>query len=177
LAQGILSYFTTHEAIDPKLYQEDLLLKELEVGTVLVKSIPDPDTLYLMCAPDVAQFKEALKKEGSKHTRKGHWEIHRRTEVPSHSKILLAFWSKTRIDLREVSKHKTQTGVQAPQWDILPGGKMDIHPSNGHSFSNKWMVHMIVMGYSEADISTNHVYIEFSNRFEFGGAEIPTVCM
>jgi hypothetical protein len=79
-----LATVTTHKAIDPKLYQEDLLLKELEVDTVLVESIPDPDTLYLMYAPDVAQFKEALKKEGSKHTRKGHWEIHRRTEVPSH---------------------------------------------------------------------------------------------
>jgi hypothetical protein len=102
LADGILSYLTTHKAIDPKLYQEDLLLKEL---AVLVKSIPDPDTLYLMYAPDVAQFKEALKMEGSKHTRKGHWEIHRSTEVPNHSKILLAV---TRIDSREVSKHKAR---------------------------------------------------------------------
>jgi hypothetical protein len=67
LAEGVISYFTTHEAVDPKLYQEDWLLKELEADTVLVKSIPNPDTLYLheaMCAPDVAQFKEALKKEG-----------------------------------------------------------------------------------------------------------------
>jgi hypothetical protein len=76
LAEGSISYFTMHKAIDPQLYQEDLLLKELEVDTVLVKSTPDPDTLYLheaMSTPDVAQFKEAIKKEVSKHTSKVHW--------------------------------------------------------------------------------------------------------
>jgi hypothetical protein len=172
LADGILSYLTTHEAIDPKLYPEDLLLKELEVCTVLVKSITNSDTLYLMYAPDVAQFKETLKKEGSKHTRKGHWEIHRRTEVPSHSKILLAVWSKTRIDLREVSKHKAR---------LNPRGHKQEYRRNSGTYSrvvkwtsirlmtilsaiSGWSTQQLdfVMGYSQADIYTNHVYIEFS---------------
>jgi hypothetical protein len=78
LAEGIISYFTVHEATDPQLYQEDLPLKELEVDHVLVKSTANPDALYLhvaMSTPDEAQFKEAMKKEMSKHTRDGHWEI------------------------------------------------------------------------------------------------------
>jgi hypothetical protein len=80
----------------------------LEVDPVLVKATATPDTLYLHEAMSAAQFKEAMKKEVSKHTRKGHQEINWRTEVPSLSKILLAVWSKTRIESCEVYKHKAR---------------------------------------------------------------------
>jgi predicted SnoaL-like aldol condensation-catalyzing enzyme len=115
LAEGIVSYFTALEAIDPKMYQEDRLLKELEMDPF--SATANLDTLYLhkaMRAPDAAQFKEAMKKEVSKHTKKGHWEVIRKSEVPSHSKILPAVWPmkwKTRIESRKVCKHKARLNL------------------------------------------------------------------
>jgi hypothetical protein len=53
--EGIVSYFTAHKAINPKIYQENLLLKELEMDPILFKATANPDTLYLhevMKAPD-----------------------------------------------------------------------------------------------------------------------------
>jgi hypothetical protein len=87
LAEGIVSYFTAHEAIDPKMYQEDLLLKEFEMDPISFKATADPDTLYLheaMTAPDAAQFQEAMKHEVSEHTKKGNWEVVLKSAVPSH---------------------------------------------------------------------------------------------
>jgi hypothetical protein len=34
LSQGIVSYFTSHESIDPRMYKEDLLLKEFETDPI-----------------------------------------------------------------------------------------------------------------------------------------------
>jgi hypothetical protein len=117
LADGIVSYFTAHESIDPKLYQEDLVLKEFEMNPMSFKATADPDTLYIheaMRAPDVAQFKEAMKKEVPEHTRKGYGKVISRVEVPSHSKVLPAVWSmkcKRRIESREVYKHKARLNI------------------------------------------------------------------
>jgi hypothetical protein len=114
LAEGIVSYFTAHEAIDPNMYQEDVLLKEFSIS---FKATADPDTLYLhkaMRAPDAAQFKEAMKHEVSKHTKKGHWEVVPKSEVSSHSKILPAVWlikRKRRIESRKVYKHKARLNL------------------------------------------------------------------
>jgi hypothetical protein len=105
LSQGIVSYFTSHESIDPQMYKEDLLLKEFETDPISFKATADPDTMYLhkaMRAPDAAQFKEA------------HWVVVRKTEVPSHAKILPAVWSmkrKRRIETREVYKHKARLNL------------------------------------------------------------------
>jgi hypothetical protein len=91
LAEGIVSYFTAHEAINPKIYQEDLLLKELEMDPISFKATANPDTLYLheaMEAPEAAQFKEAVKKEALQ-TEKGHWEVIQKLEVPVTQKYCL----------------------------------------------------------------------------------------
>jgi Reverse transcriptase (RNA-dependent DNA polymerase) len=187
LAEGVISYFTVHKAIDPQLYQEDLLLKGLEVDPVLVKEAANPDTLYLREAMSDAQFKEAMKKEVSKHTRKGHWEINQRTEGPSHSKILLAVWSETRIESREVSKHKarlnprghkqeygrySKTYSQVVKWTSI---QLMIILSVVSGWSTQQLD--LLMGYSQADISTNPCILRFPRDLSLGGAEIPTVCM
>jgi predicted SnoaL-like aldol condensation-catalyzing enzyme len=99
LTDGIVSYFTAHEAIDPKLYQEDMTLKEVEMDPISFKATSDPDTLYMheaMKAPDTEQFKEAMRREVKEHTRKGHWKVIHREDVPSNSKILPVVWSMKR---------------------------------------------------------------------------------
>jgi hypothetical protein len=74
------------------------------LDTIAFKAISNPDTLYLhedMLAPYAAQFREAMKKELNKHTRKGHCRVIRQSDVPCHSKVLLALWKKDQ-DTRSV---------------------------------------------------------------------------
>jgi hypothetical protein len=91
LAKGIVLYFTTHESIDPQMYKEDLSLKEFETDPISFKATANPDTMYLheaMRAPDAEQCNKAMKKEMEGHIEKGHWVVVRKTDVPSHAKIL-----------------------------------------------------------------------------------------
>jgi hypothetical protein len=77
----------------------------------------DLDTLYMheaMRAPDADKFKEAMRKELSEHTRKGHWKVIRKSNVPVHSKILPSVWSTKRnrqIETRKVYKHKARLNL------------------------------------------------------------------
>jgi hypothetical protein len=96
-----------HESINPKMYQEDLALKEVEIDPISFKGTMDPDTLYMheaMKAPDTEHFKEAMRKEVNEHTRKGHWRVIPKEDVPSHSNILPAVWSM---------KNRNAQGLQA----------------------------------------------------------------
>jgi predicted SnoaL-like aldol condensation-catalyzing enzyme len=117
LTKGIVSYFTAHEAIDPKLYQEVMTLKELEMDPISFKATSDLDTLYMheaMKAPDADQFREAMQREVKEHTRKVHWKVIFKEDVPSNSKILPVVWSmkcKRRIETREVYKHKARLNI------------------------------------------------------------------
>jgi Reverse transcriptase (RNA-dependent DNA polymerase) len=181
-----VSYFSHHEAINPKMYQEDLLLKEFESDPISFKATADPDTLYLheaMRAPDASQFKEAMKKEVSKHTKRGHWRVISKSEVPSHSKILPAVWAmkrKRRIETRKVYKHKARLN--------LGGHKQEYGMHYRETYSpvvcwtsirlmlvlctiQGWSTRQLdfVMAYPQADISTDHVYIKIPKGFEFEG--------
>jgi hypothetical protein len=99
------------------MYMEDLLLKKFEADPIYFKATTDLDTLYMheaMRAPDADKFKEAMKKEVGEHTRKGHWRVIKRTDVPAHSKIFPAVWSmkrKRRIETRKVYKHKARLNL------------------------------------------------------------------
>jgi Reverse transcriptase (RNA-dependent DNA polymerase) len=145
----------------------------------------DPDTLYLheaMRAPDAAQFQEAMKHEVSEHTKKGHWEVVPKSAVPSHSKILPAVWSmkrKRRIESREVYKHKARLGGHKQEY------RVHYHETYSPvvrwtsirlmlilSIIRGWSTRQLdfVMAYPQADISTNHVYIEIPKVFEFEGS-------
>jgi Reverse transcriptase (RNA-dependent DNA polymerase) len=162
LAGGIISYFSAHKAIDPRIYQEDLLLKELEMDPSSSKATADPDTLYLheaMKAPEAAQFKEARKKEAL-WTKKGHCEVIRKLEVARHSKLLPAM---RRIESREAYKPEARLN--------LGGNKQEcrVHYHETYSPVVRWtsirlmMTLSIIRGWStqqldfvtQADISTN----------------------
>jgi hypothetical protein len=120
-----------HEENEPKVYQEDLILKELVLDTIAFQSISNLDTLYLhedMLAPYAAQFQEAMKKELDERTRKGHCRVIRQSDVPHHSKVLLVLWMKwmkckKRIKMRKVSKPKARLSLWGHKQDI------SVHPS------------------------------------------------
>jgi hypothetical protein len=60
---------------------------------IAMKSIMDPDTLYLWEArkePDFPKFLEAMQKEVDDHTREGHWRLVRKKDVPKGATILPA---------------------------------------------------------------------------------------
>jgi hypothetical protein len=66
LDKGIVLYSTAHEAITPKMNQEELLLKEQELDPIAFKAPSNPDTLFLheaMFAPYAARFGETMEKE------------------------------------------------------------------------------------------------------------------
>jgi Reverse transcriptase (RNA-dependent DNA polymerase) len=182
-----VSYFTTHEAIDPKLYQEDMMLKEVEMDPILFKATSDPDTLYMheaMKAPNADQFKEAMRKEAKEHTRKGHWKVVCKEDVPSNSKILPSVWSmkrKRRIKTHEVYKHKARLNIGGHKQEY------GVHYCDTYSPVVRWTSICImlilsilqgwstrqldfVMAYPQADISTDRVYIEIPKGFEFEGS-------
>jgi hypothetical protein len=63
------------------------------------KPIADPDMLYLWQArkePDFPRFMEAMQKEIDDHTKGGHWEIMRKSELPDDTTVLPAVWSMKR---------------------------------------------------------------------------------
>jgi hypothetical protein len=108
-------YFTAHEANEPKVYQEDLILKELVLDAIASKATSNLNTLYLledMLAPYDAQYWEAMK-EVNKHTRKGHCRVIMQSDVPCHSEVMLMLWMKRqrRIEMREVSKPKARLNL------------------------------------------------------------------
>jgi hypothetical protein len=101
----IVAYETLHSPLHENVCEQDPL-------TVAMKSVMDPDTLYLWEArkePDFLKFLEAMQKEVDDHTREGHWRLVRKKDVPKGATVLPAVWSmkrKRRIATREVYKWK-----------------------------------------------------------------------
>ena len=77
----------------------------------------NPDIMYYhqaMGAPDKEQFRQAMNKEVTMHTENEHWELMKRVDVPSHTKVLPSVWNfrrKRRLDTNEVYKHKARLNV------------------------------------------------------------------
>jgi hypothetical protein len=106
----IVAYETLHSPLHENVCEQDPL-------TVAMKSVMDPDTLYLWEArkePDFPKFLEAMQKEVDDHTREGHWRLVRRKDVPKGATVLPAVWSmkrKRRIATREVYKWKARINI------------------------------------------------------------------
>jgi hypothetical protein len=90
-----------------------------------LKSIMDPDTLYLHEArkeEDFPEFLKAMQQEMDDHTKEGHWKVILRSMVPKGSSILPAVWSlkrKRRIATREVYRHKARINLDGSKQ--IPG--------------------------------------------------------
>jgi Reverse transcriptase (RNA-dependent DNA polymerase) len=122
-----------------------------------------------------------MKKEVSEHTKKGHWKVIRRTEVPSHSKVLPAVWSmkhKRRIESCKVNKHKARLNLGGHKQEYRFHCRETYSPVVRRTSIRLMLILLIirgwstrqidfVMAYPQADISTNHVYIEIPKGFEF----------
>jgi len=82
-----------------------------------MKSVHDPDTMYLWEArkeADYPQFLEAMQKEIDDHTKREHWKLCQRSQVPPGATVLPSVWSmkrKRRISTREVYKWKARLTV------------------------------------------------------------------
>jgi hypothetical protein len=89
----------------------------MEDTVMAMKSIHDPDTMYLWEAKkekDYPQFLEAMQKEIDDHTKREHWKLCKRSQVPSGAAVLPSVWSmkrKRRISTREVYKWKARLTV------------------------------------------------------------------
>jgi hypothetical protein len=87
------------------------------IDSIALKSVTDPDTLYLWQAkkePDFPKFMEAMQQEIDAHTKGGHWKIMKRIDVPSDATVLPAVWSmkrKRRIASREIYKWKARLNI------------------------------------------------------------------
>jgi Reverse transcriptase (RNA-dependent DNA polymerase) len=178
LAKGTVLYFTAHEANEPKVYQEDLILKELMLDAIAFKATSNLDTLYLqedMLAPYDAQFQEAMKKV-NEHTRKGHCRVIRQSDVPCHSKALLVLWMKCqrRIKMHKVSKPNARLNLWGHKQDIGAHFYLETHAV---SIQLMLVLSVIrgqftrqldfVMAYPQTDMSADPVYVEIPKGFEF----------
>jgi hypothetical protein len=87
------------------------------LDSIALKSVTDPDTLYLWQArkePDFPKFMEAMQKEIDDHAKGGHWKIMKKSDVPSDATVLPAVWSmkhKRRIASREIYKWKARLNI------------------------------------------------------------------
>ena len=82
-----------------------------------MKSVHDPDTMYLWEArkeADYPQFLEAVQKEIDDHTKREHWKLCQHSQVPPGATVLPSVWSmkrKRRISTREVYKWKARLTI------------------------------------------------------------------
>jgi hypothetical protein len=93
------------------MVEAEVLNPPSSLNALSMKSITDPDTLYLWQArkePDFPKFMEAMQKEIDAHTKGGHWKIMRRSELPSEATVLPAVWSMKRQ--RHIA-HSGQTSI------------------------------------------------------------------
>jgi Reverse transcriptase (RNA-dependent DNA polymerase) len=108
----------------------------------------------------------------------------KQSDGPSHSQILLAVWGKRRIETHEACKPKARLNLWGCKQEI------GVHYRENYSLVVRWtsiqlmlilsVIHGWSMGkldfvlaYPQADVSTDHVYIEIPKGFVFEG--IPTV--
>jgi hypothetical protein len=95
----------------------EVLNQPIIKDVIALKSITDPDTMYLWQArkePDFHKFMEAMQNEIDEHTKGGHWKIMRKEAIPSDATVLPAVWSmkrKRRIADREVYKWKARLNI------------------------------------------------------------------
>ena len=152
----------------------------------------DPDTMYLheaMRQPDREQFIEAMVKEVTTHTERGHWEIMSRSGVPEGTDVLPAVWAmkrKRKILTREVYKWKARLNVH--------GGKQKLGVNYWETYAaalkwssirffltqiviNSWHTRQIdfVLAYPQADVECD-LYLEIPQGFTFNG-ERKTHCL
>jgi hypothetical protein len=176
-----------NKAIDPSQYKEDFLLKEFKTNPIAFKATADPDVMYLheaMRESDADKFKEAMKKEVGDHTDNGHWKIVEKASVPKGVKILPVVWAmrrKRRIATREIYKYKARLNIGGHKQEY------GVHYWETYSPVVRWtsirlmlILSLIfgwstrqvdfVLAYPQADISTEHVYIEIPRGFEFEGS-------
>jgi hypothetical protein len=116
---------TSHVAFEALAAGDDQGV-ELDLHPLAYKATSDPDTMYLDQAlrqPDRDKFIQAMVKEVADQTKRGHWRIIKRSEVPQGIKVLPAVWSmkrKRRIDTREVYKWKARLNIHGgrQEWGV-----------------------------------------------------------
>jgi hypothetical protein len=105
-----IAYEALHSPLSENICDQDPM-------AIAMKSVTDPDTMYLWEArkePDFPKFLEAMQKEVDDHTREGHWRLIHKKDVPKGATVLPAVWSmkcKRRIATQEVYKWKARINI------------------------------------------------------------------
>ena len=149
----------------------------------------DPDNLYMheaMRQPDKKEFIKAMKKEVSAHEDNKHWELTKRSDIPSQHKVLPSVWAmkrKRRIATREVYKWKARLNIH--------GGKQEKGINYWETYSpmvtwnsirtflilaiiNNWKTRQIdfVLAYPQADVECD-MYMEIPRGFQLPTGQNP----
>jgi hypothetical protein len=107
------SSIVTYEALQVSTEISDSLRDPI----LSMKSVADPDTMYLWQArkeKDFPEFLKAMQKEIDDHTTGKHWKLVHKSELPTGATVLPAVWSmkrKRRIAKREVYKWKARSNI------------------------------------------------------------------
>jgi hypothetical protein len=156
---------------------------------VALAASSDPDNLYMheaMKQPDKKEFIQAMKKEVSAHEDGKHWELTKRSNIPSQHKVLPSVWAmkrKRRIATREVYKWKARLNIH--------GGKQEKGINYWETYSpmvtwnsirtflilaiiNNWKTRQIdfVLAYPQADVECD-MYMEIPRGFQLPSGESP----
>ena len=124
------SDYVAYEALAQDMYIEEDSTAVLDDPIAFaMKASSDPDTLTYqeaMSAPDVAKFREAMVKEVMDHTKRQHWEVMLKSDLPEGDKPLPAVWAgkrKRRIATREIYKYKMRLNLGGHK--MIPGKHFD----------------------------------------------------
>ena len=89
-------YAIKFEVIDPNQYLEEDRLAEMDDPiSFAMKATSNPNTMYMgeaMKELDANEFRKAMVKEVVDHTKKGHWEVMEKKDLPAGYKLLLVVW-------------------------------------------------------------------------------------
>jgi hypothetical protein len=131
----------------------EVLYQTAQIETLALKSVTDPDTLYLWQArkePDFPKFMEVMQKEIDDHMQGGHWKIMKRSEVPEHATVLPAVWSmkrKRRISDRQVYKWKARLNIDGSKQVYGMHYQDTYSPVVSWSTTRFFMIHALLRGW------------------------------
>jgi hypothetical protein len=118
----------------------------------------DPDIMYwheAMAAPDAEEFRKAMMKEVTAHTKNNNWLIVKRSQIPRNQMVLPAVWAmrrKRHISTGEIYKWKARLNIHGGKqihgfnyWETYAISRSMVHNPLDHEYgSPQRMVHKAV---------------------------------
>jgi hypothetical protein len=154
LIEELESYHVSWEVFHDEAYT---LQDEMEDPIAFAAST-NPDIMYLneaMAAPDKEEFRKAMLKEVEAHVDHDHWELVKRSDLPTGTEVLPAVWAfrrKRRIATQEVYKWKARLNLHGGRQTKNVNYWETYSPVVGWSTIRMFLILMMINGWSSRQV-------------------------